>query len=383
VRRTKCELESSQFGEPLLTETESPAITTARDRRQTFLAEIDMAAEKRIGMSETRRRPCSDIVEDVSKPRTWHLTVGLALFFGSMPRVAAQGAHVDPASLIGGSSTCPTPALVWQHVLPLVASPTLVDRIRSLGGPAPVQIIDLGPSFRVTVGGHVREYTEEARDCAKRAQFAAVFVAIAAGADPASATTHPPVSPLVDAVRASPTVVVAAPAVARVHLDLGATAGAALGGVDSMIAPGLSFRIAVGRRPFVPVVGLAVSGPYELDADGVGFRQWQATADVGVRAAARPIGRARGYGEIGAACEVLADRATTLSVARTQFSYAVGPRGAAGLLLATRGRLSPFFLIHVAWFPRAPELFALPAGDLGRAAAWNLGATAGASWGLF
>ena len=300
-----------------------------------------------------------------------------------MPAAAAQGTDADPASLLGGSSTCPTPALVWQHVLPLVASPTLVDRLRSLSGPAaPVQIVDLGPSFRVTVGSHVREYTEEARDCAKRAQFAAVFVAIAAGADPASATAHPPVSPPVDAVRASRTEVVAMPAVVRVHLDLGATADAALGGVDSMIAPGLSFRSAFGSRPLVPVVGLALSGPYELDADGVAFRQWQATADAGVRAAARPIGRARLYGEIGAAVELLSDRATTLSVARTQLSYAVGPRAAAGLLLATRARVSPFFLIHVAWFPRAPELFALPAGDLGRAAGWNLGATAGASWGL-
>jgi hypothetical protein len=342
-----------------------------------------MAAEKRIGMSETRRRPCSDIVNDVRRRRTWRLLVGLALFFGSTPGAAAQGIEVDPASLIGGSSTCPTSALVWQHVLPLVASPTLVDRLRLLGGPAAsVQIVDLGPSFLVTVGSHVREYTEETRDCAKRAEFAAVFLAIAAGADPASATPHPPVSPPADPVRSAPTEVVTAPAMARIHLDLGATAEAALGGVDSMIAPGLSFRIVFGSRPLVPVVGLAVSGPYELDADGVGFRQWQATADAGVRAAVRPIGRAHLHGEIGAAVELLSDRATTLAVARTQFSYAVGPRAAAGLLLSTRKRLSPFFLLHAAWFPRAPELFALPPGDLGRAAAWNLGLTAGAAWGL-
>jgi hypothetical protein len=39
-------------------------------------------------------------------------------------------------------------------------------------------------------------------------------------------------------------------------------------------------------------------------------------------------------------------------------------------------------LVHGAWFPGAPERFALPAGDLGRAAPWNLGATGGVSWGL-
>ena len=56
--------------------------------------------------------------------------------------------------------------------------------------------------------------------------------------------------------------------------------------------------------------------------------------------------------------------------------------GAAGLLLATRRRWSPFVLLHLAGFPGSPELFALPAGNLGQAPPWNFRATAGLSRGL-
>jgi hypothetical protein len=309
--------------------------------------------------------------------------VAMAVLLGAMSGAAAQSADVDPASLIGGSSSCPSPALVWRHLLPLVPSQSSIDRIRSLGGPgAPVQIADLGPSFRVTAGSHVREYADLTRDCEKRAQFAAVFVAIAAGADPMAASPPPASPPPIEAVRAAPPEALATPTVARLHLDLGGTADVVLGGAASALAPGLLLRIAFGHRPLVPVVGLGVSGPFDVDAGGVGFRQWRATADVDVRAASRATGRTRVFVELGAAIELLAAHATTLSVAEAQSSYAVGPRAAAGLLLATRRRWSPFFLLHAAWFPGAPELFALPVGDLGRAAPWNLGATAGVSWGL-
>ena len=318
----------------------------------------------------------------MSGPRTSLLLVGTAVLLGGISGAAAQSASVDPASLIGGSGSCPSPALVWQHLLPLVPSQILIDRIHLLGGSgAPVQIADLGPTFRVAAGSHLREYTDPSRDCEKRAQFAAVFVAIAAGADPMAASS-PPARPSIEAVRIAPPEPVAAQAVARLHLDLGATADAVLGGAASRIAPGLLFRIAFGYRPLVPVVGLGVSGPFDLDAGGVGFRQWRTTADVNVRAASLPTARVRVFAELGATVEVLVDRATTLAVAQTQVSYAIGPRAAIGLLLATHRKWSPFFLLQAAWFPGAPELFALSAGDLGRAAPWNLGATAGISWGL-
>ena len=107
--------------------------------------------------------------------------------------------------LVGGSSGCPTPSLVWQSLVPLVPNQVLVDRLRSLGATAaPVQIVDLGSSFRVVAGNRVREYTEETRDCAKRAQFAAVFVAVAVGADTASRSMTSTAPIHVDLLRAAP-----------------------------------------------------------------------------------------------------------------------------------------------------------------------------------
>ncbi len=316
----------------------------------------------------------------MNRPRAFVRTAGLILFLSATGAAAAEDPLTGPTPLVGGSSGCPTPGLVWQRLVSLVPSQVLIDRLERPGGPVPpVQIVDLGPGFRVTAGARVREYAEAARDCAKRAQFAAVFVAVAAGADTAPADTARPAA--TESIRAAPAWTVAPPPEARARLDLGATAGAALGG-DTTVAPGLALRIAFGRGRLVPVAAVTVLAPAGGDVGGVGIRQWQAMADVDVRSPVRAAGRSRLYVELGAAVELFTARPTTLAVARTQVSYAVGPRAGAGWRLATAGSLSPFFLIQGAWFPRPPELFALPAGDLGRVAAWNLGATVGASWGI-
>ena len=156
----------------------------------------------------------------------------------------------------------------------------------------------------------------------------------------------------------------------------------AFGGGDATIAPGLALRIGVGQGPLIPVAALGIAGPADGNAGGVAIRQWRGTADVGVRSRSRPLGPLRAYLELGAVVELLSARPTNLTAPRTQVSFALGPRAAVGLLLATRGRLSPFVLLDGAWFPRPPERFALPAGDLGRAAPWNVSAIAGVSWGL-
>ena len=306
----------------------------------------------------------------------------VAPVFAAEETAAAEGGAMDPTALVGGDSRCPTPTLVWQRLVPLVPSEVLADRLRVLGGPTPpVQIVDLDTSFLVRAGQRVREYRDETRDCAKRAQFAAVFVAIAAGADPASVGASPagPIGP--EVVRAPPAQPIAPPP-ARARLDAGAVAGMAFGGGDATIAPGLALRIGVGQGPLIPVAALGVAGPADGNAGGVAIRQLRGTADVGVRSRSRPLGPLRATLELGAVLELLSARPTNLTAPRAQISFALGPRAAVGLLLATRGRLSPFVLLDGAWFPRPPERFALPAGDLGRAAPWNVSAIAGVSWGL-
>jgi len=300
-----------------------------------------------------------------------------------MEATAAVQAAEDPSALVGGDSRCPTPAAVWQNLIPLVPGDLLVSRLRVAGGPSPpVQILDLGTSFLVIAGHRVREYPEQSRDCAERARFAAVFIAIATGADPASVAAPEVPSPRADAVAAVASQPGGGPRGVRLRLDLGATAAATLGGGGATIAPGLAVRIGFGAGRLVPVGALAVIGPADGSAGGVEIRQWQGTAELDLRSAVRPIGAFRAYVELGAVLEVISDRPTNLAAAQSQLSYAVGPRAAVGVLMGTHARMSPFLLVHGAWFPRAPERFALPAGDLGRAAPWSLGATGGVSWGL-
>ena len=315
--------------------------------------------------------------------RVTGLTLGLAVALGCAVEGTAAAQAADPAALVGGDSSCPTPAAVWQNLVPLVPGDLLVNRLRVAGGPTPpVQVIDLGTSFLVIAGHRVREYPEPARNCAERARFSALFIAIATGADPASvgAAAVPPARPeAVAAVAAQPG---GGPRQPRLRLDLGATAAATLGGGEATIAPGLAVRIGFGMGRLVPVAALSFVGPADGSAGGVDIRQWQGTADLDLRSGLRPIGALRAYVELGAVLEVISDRPTNLAAAQSQLSYAVGPRVAVGVLMGTHARLSPFLLVHGAWFPGAPERFALPAGDLGRAAPWNVGATGGVSWGL-
>jgi len=304
------------------------------------------------------------------------------LLLAASGTAAAQSARHEPGLLIGGSSECPTPGLVWDRLVAIVPRDVLLDRLQQPGGAvAPVQIVDLGTSFRVIAGARNRDFVEEARDCAKRAQFAAVFIAVVAGAN-TTANAPPFQSAPANTGITAPAVISAPAPTPRARLELGAVASAALGAGDAAAAPGLAFRTALGRRRFLPVAAVTVLAPLERTAGVVDIRQWQALADVSVRSPSHAIGRSRFYGELGATVELLVARPVDLVDARTEVSYAVGPRAAAGWMLETKGRLAPFLLIAAAWFPRPPDRFALPAGDLGRAPAWNIGATAGVSWGL-
>ena len=308
------------------------------------------------------------------------LVLGLSVTLAcAVEATAAEG--IDPGVLVGGDSQCPTPAAVWLFLAPLVPGDVLLDRLRvTRGAGPPVQVFDLGSSFLVIAAHRVREYPEPARACAERARFAAVFIAIATGADPASAgaAVATNIPPVVAPVALPP----AAPPQPRLRLEVGATATAGLGGGAPTVAPGVAVRAGFGQSRLVPVAAVAFAGPANGSVGGVDTRQWQGTADLDLRAGLPPLGAARPYFELGAVVEVLIERPTNLSTAASRASYAVGPRAAAGVRLGSAHSWSPFVSVHGAWFPGAPKQFALPAGDLGRTASWNLGATGGVSWGL-
>lgn len=311
-------------------------------------------------------------------------SIGLAFVatvagLASGARAQTPGAAPTPSSLVSGTSTCPAPADVAQRLGDLIP--------RSPGEPpgspppaaalAPAQVADLGTAFRVIVADRGREYQDPNRDCARRAQFAAVFVALmwrrpdlvapAAPPPPAATPAPAPVPP-------------PEPAPPRARADLGATAAVDLGSGSPTVAPAGTLRFAFGRHRLIPVVGLSGQLPVGATLDGVNTRRWSAAVDLDLRAALRAHGRAAPYVELGVTGVRLTDRPLDLAVGRTQTSYAFGPRLAAGLVFG-RGRLAPFVLLAAAWFPAPPSISALPNGVLGHTPSFSLGLTAGLSWG--
>ncbi len=302
-------------------------------------------------------------------------SIGLA-FVATLAAIAARAqtgvAGPTSSSPVSGASTCPLPADVAQRLGDLI--PRAADEPAGGAALAPAQVADLGTAFRVTVGDRGREYQDPNRDCARRAQFAAVFIALMWRRPDLAATAAPPPP----APPAPPPPPDAAPA--RLRADLGATAAVDLGSGSPTAAPAATLRLGFGRRRLSPVVGVSGQLPVDATLDGVNTRRWSAAADLDLRASLRRRGAAAPYVELGVAGVRLSDRPLNLAVAHEQTAYAFGPRAAAGLVLG-RGHLAAFVLVAAAWFPAPPSISALPNGVLGRTPSFSVGVTAGASWG--
>ena len=87
--------------------------------------------------------------------------------------LCSTNAHCASAGELNSTETCPRRDSTASAVRALLGESTIpsVDLEK-------VEINDLGERYVVTVKGRTREYTDETRDCAKRAQVAAVFVAL-------------------------------------------------------------------------------------------------------------------------------------------------------------------------------------------------------------
>ncbi|MES1166227.1 MAG: hypothetical protein ABUR63_10740 [Verrucomicrobiota bacterium] len=315
-------------------------------------------------------------------PCRW-TSIGLAIaagLAGVVGRADAQmgGAAPTASQMVSGTSSCPLAGDVAQRLGDLIPRGPGDPRTRPQAS-APAQIVDLGDAFQVSVGDRSREYQDPNRDCARRAQFAAVFIALIwRRPEPsAPASPAPPPVPPTASVPAAPA---PPPAPPRARADLGATAATDLGSGAATIAPAAALRFGFGRRRLIPVVGLSGQLPVDATLDGVNTRRWSAAADVDLRAALRPRGRAAGYLEVGVVGARMSARPLNLAVARSQTAYAFGPRLAAGVVFG-RARLSPFVLVAAEWFPAPPSISALPNGVLGHTASFSIGLTAGVSWG--
>lgn len=336
-------------------------------------------------------------VQDRVRPGIRFLTVV------ALCSVTATARAADPPGrLIGGSSTCPSPAAVRTEIELLVPREHLNARLRASGGSSPlVEITDLGVPFQVVAAGSAREYRDEARDCAYRARVAAVFVAlvIAPGAvlasranppprqPPAVAPPRPPPDPatLVSTVSENPEPTSLQRS--RVRLAVGAGVEAGVGADARIGQAGLGLRVIVGDGRWALAAGAAALAPVDTSIGGVAIRQWRVPADVSVRVQWAPETSERRmlepYAELGVAVAVLRESGLELASKDTDTSAELGVRAAAGVYLTGISRISPFLALHGEVVPSPPAISALPRGVVGHTPLVWFGATAGAAWRLF
>ena len=100
---------------------------------------------------------------------------GTLVLLGALLAVFQAASGDAPAAVeTPAPPPCPDADAVWAAAVNLLGSgrrPTPAVR-------ATLAVEDLGARYRVSIAGHSREVTDDAHDCARRAQVAAVFVAL-------------------------------------------------------------------------------------------------------------------------------------------------------------------------------------------------------------
>ena len=283
----------------------------------------------------------------------------------------AHAADPDLEALVGGPSTCPRAELVLAELATLLPPDRLSTRLRALTGTPAVELIDLGAPFQVVVGGRVREYRDEARDCAQRARVAAVFVAMTI--DPASIAAPPPPPP-----PPPPAAAPGAPPGAR--LGVAAAVDSGLGSSGVVVQGGLDLRLAAGRRPVAFVAGALLLWPVDTTVGGVRLHETRFPIDAGVRLE-RPTGGGAAYADLGLHASVLSVTATDLATANSRTTIELGARAALGMRFGG-ARLAWFAAAHAVLVPAPAAIYALPQGVAGHTPYVWIGGSAGAAMGF-
>ncbi|HTA20950.1 MAG TPA: hypothetical protein VK989_16765 [Polyangia bacterium] len=234
---------------------------------------------------------------------------------------------------------CPDADVVWAGATALVGAARLppVDKRPTL------QIDDLGARYRVAIAGRSREVVDEARDCGRRAQVAAVFVAL---------TLAPPEGPAPEA----PTPTPAAPPTKRlpVRLEAAPTLGASLlAAPDRAATVGGLVRVALGGGRIAALAGVGASfGAHADDAPGH-VRERRFSADAGARLGGRWQGLEAGLDVEAVAAWLQVAPSGGASTGTVDVGGRLG-----GIVTLGHGRVMPIFgfSIDISALPRALAL---------------------------
>jgi hypothetical protein len=317
--------------------------------------------------------------------------VATAALLGAATAAGAEpSGPADASSLVAGPSACPQPEAVWAELGTLVPRERFEARLRAAAGVTPpVEILDLGGSFRVIAAGRVRTYKDEARDCANRARIAALFVALAI--DPADILPEPPPAPRPPPPPAPPPTPTPAPVAVEaaveaaplprpaVRLDLGAAVDTGLAANATVTQGGVAVVIAAGRGRLAGVFGAVALAPVDTSVGGVRLRQWRVPLYAGVRGQLDGK-RLEPYADVGLGAALLSERALDLAAPQSQTAVELGVAASLGARLPMR--LAPFAALQLELVPSPPAIFALPQGVVGHTPTLWLGLCAGLSLGL-
>jgi hypothetical protein len=283
------------------------------------------------------------------------------------------------------SDACPDRAAVLNALRALSA--------RGADGAAPDEQLELstadsGDSYSVSVNGRTRSYTDSSRDCAERAQVAAVFAALVLSSpnavdsdnEPAPPAAGPPTpapvplaKPAVPAVPPEP-----APRSGRLWFDVGGAFALAPGVAGPPIEPGVELGFAYVPARFGVAIGLrlpAVSAQLPLGDTNAQLLRYP--VDLGARWVLRapPF---RGTLDAGAVVSLLRVRQAADSGQNSQGRVEAGLRVASRWQLA-EGMLSPYLDIFSEVIPTRYELALEPTGPLSKTPGLWLGAVLGIS----
>jgi hypothetical protein len=290
--------------------------------------------------------------------------------------------------VVGDEGACPSPAAVVGFLGRLLPQ----SHLTTASGPArpeDVAIADAGPTFRVSVAGQERPFTDPPRECTERARNAAVFVALVLDppALPALPTPAPPAPgpppapPVHEAPRAPAPPSAERPAPeGRLLLDASPIVGLAPGsGAQNLpVAIGAALGLRWRRAPYV---GLSVGAfaPTLLRFQSAEARATRFPLDlsVGVAAGGRPWEVAA---ELGPSATILSLRGDNLDNNKRQVRLELGARAAVALRFWLREKNALFLSFETTWFPRPYALEIRPQEHVGTTPPWWLGASIGVSF---
>ncbi len=309
--------------------------------------------------------------------------------------LSATSAHAQAptssADFVTGGGECPAPATVEQGVLRLIPVEhrdlLLQHRVR-------VELEDLDERYRVRVfkdGGSVEKvYSDAARDCVGRANFAAVFAVLTVMPPELGLAAPPPPEPPPEPPPPPPAVLEAPkpappppPLPPLAHVELSALLAYAPGILDApeLTSFGGELRVALGRGAWSGTLSVAYLSRAHFELQGVEGDVTRLPASVGVRFRAQ-LESWQLSADLGALAVSQRVRATNLYESRAHQTLELGVRAGLTVSPLTNRSFAPFLsaFSHVSPGPR--ELEALPRGVVGNLPYVWFGGAVGVSLGL-